>query len=606
MCYACHVYAAALSRYGAVLLAWWPVIAAGVALAVAWSAAPVQRAAARLRWPRASALIGLGGLLAAAIWCAWRLLWFADDAFISLHYARNWIEGHGLVYNPGERVEGYTNFLWLALIAACGRLGLDLPLAAIALNLLAYAAAIVLAHRAVRRLVPAQPMIVSFAAVMTALSYPMVSFATGGLETVFCALLVLAAALAAHEGRTLAAGAHGIAATMAHPDHALFYVAIGAVLLGNMLASGELLARAHPWWRRPAVRALARYAAPFVLVYVPYFALRWSYYGDPLPNTFYAKSGGGAYYAQGLRYLFASALVAGALGVLPAFVVGASRLRRTVFGQIALVSIPLYLFYVVRIGGDFMTGRLLIAVLPLVFVIAEVGVRSARGRPVIAALLAAPLVLACLPTPLHRSERTRWHLTDERTFWRVDALHPMTLHGATAQRAEVLRKYFPDAGPRLAYAAYEIGYVAWRTRFRIVDMHGLIDRELARAPLTDRGRPGHEREASAAHVLARGAVLAGKPLYGEPYAQLAALILDGVYYHLAHYREELLAGLRGRPGASFTEMPRYLDDYAARAAQVPADRFAADLAFFDAYYFSVNPDPARRAALLAARAAPLR
>ncbi len=602
------MYGAALTRYGVALLGWWPVIAAGIALAALWPLAPVQRAAARLPRRRTISRIVLLALVAFALGYAWRLLWFADDAFISLHYARNWIEGNGLVYNPGERVEGYTNFLWLAMVAALGRLGLDMPLATVALNLLAYAATIVLVDRVVRRLVAEQQVdheaIVPFAAVMTALSYPMVSFATGGLETVFCALLVLAAAHAAHEGRTLAAGAAGIAATMAHPDHALFYVAIGAVLLGNGLASRELFARGLAWWRRPAVRALARYAAPFFLVYVPYFALRWSYYGDLLPNTFYAKSGGGAYFAQGLRYLFVSALVAGVIGLLPAFAVGASRLRRTVFGQIAVVAIPLYLFYVARIGGDFMTGRLLVSVLPLVFVLVEVGLRASRRRPAVAALLAAPMILACLPLTVHKPERTRWYLTDERTYWRVDALHPMTLHGGTAQRAEVLRKYFPDAGPRLAYAAYEIGYLAWRTRFRIIDMHGLVDRELARAPLTTRGRPGHEREASAEHVLRKGAVLAGKPLYDEPYAELAVLVLDGVYYHLAQHREELLAGLRGRPGVSFTDMPRYLDDYAARAAGVPADRFAADLAFFDAYYFSVNPDPVRRAAILAARTQP--
>jgi hypothetical protein len=536
-----------------------------------------------------------------ALWYAWRLRWFADDAFISLHYARNWIEGNGLVYNPGERVEGYTNFLWLALIAGLGRLGLDMPLAAIALNLLAYAGLIVLVHHVVRRLVAEHEVVVSFAAIMTALSYPMVSFATGGLETVFCALLVVAAALAAHEGRTLAAGCWAIFATMAHPDHALFYVAIGGVLLGEQLAARALFAPGIPWWRRPAVRALAWYAAPFLLIYVPYFALRWSYYGDALPNTFYAKSGGGAYYTQGLRYLFISALVAGALGVLPAFALGARRLCRTVFGRIVLVSVPLYLLYVVRIGGDFMTGRLIVSVLPLVFVVAEVGVRAARGRPLRAALLAAPFVLACLPTPIHRSEQARWHLTDERTFWRIDALHPMTLHGRTAQRAEVLRKYFPDAGPGLTYAVYEIGYMAWRTRFRIVDLHGLIDRELARMPLTQRGRPGHEREATPAYVLGKGAVLSAIPLHEPPHAELARLILDGVEYHLAQYREELLAQVRGRPGVVFTDLPRYLDEYIARAAQVPADRFAADLAFFDAYYFSVNPDPARRAALSAAR-----
>ncbi len=48
-----------------------------------------------------------------------------DDAYISLRYARNWVEGHGLVFNPTEVVEGYTNFLWTVLGALGLWLGLD-------------------------------------------------------------------------------------------------------------------------------------------------------------------------------------------------------------------------------------------------------------------------------------------------------------------------------------------------------------------------------------------------------------------------------------------------------------------------------------------------
>ena len=40
-----------------------------------------------------------------------------DDAFISFRYAKNLIEGNGLVFNVGERVEGYTNFLWTILLS---------------------------------------------------------------------------------------------------------------------------------------------------------------------------------------------------------------------------------------------------------------------------------------------------------------------------------------------------------------------------------------------------------------------------------------------------------------------------------------------------------
>ena len=50
-------------------------------------------------------------ILSCAIYFAWDLRWVCDDAFISFRYAKNLSEGSGLVYNPNEFVEGYTNFL---------------------------------------------------------------------------------------------------------------------------------------------------------------------------------------------------------------------------------------------------------------------------------------------------------------------------------------------------------------------------------------------------------------------------------------------------------------------------------------------------------------
>ncbi len=48
-----------------------------------------------------------------------------DDAYISFRYARNLVDGHGLVWNPGEWVEGYTNFLWVLILALGMKLGVD-------------------------------------------------------------------------------------------------------------------------------------------------------------------------------------------------------------------------------------------------------------------------------------------------------------------------------------------------------------------------------------------------------------------------------------------------------------------------------------------------
>ena len=54
-----------------------------------------------------------------------------DDAFISFRYAANLLDGHGLVYNPGERVEGYTNFLWTLLLAGAMGLGANPVIASV-------------------------------------------------------------------------------------------------------------------------------------------------------------------------------------------------------------------------------------------------------------------------------------------------------------------------------------------------------------------------------------------------------------------------------------------------------------------------------------------
>ena len=61
--------------------------------------------------------LGLPARLGLLGWLA-EMSWFlTDDAFISFRYVRNLLEGHGLVFNPGERVEGYSNFLWTLELA---------------------------------------------------------------------------------------------------------------------------------------------------------------------------------------------------------------------------------------------------------------------------------------------------------------------------------------------------------------------------------------------------------------------------------------------------------------------------------------------------------
>src|ERR1035437_4307958 len=78
-----------------------------------------------------------------------------DDAMISMRYARNLAEGHGLVWNPGERVEGYTNLAWTLFMAGVHLLPLEERLTSLAVmvtNVALNAFCLLLLGRVVARL----------------------------------------------------------------------------------------------------------------------------------------------------------------------------------------------------------------------------------------------------------------------------------------------------------------------------------------------------------------------------------------------------------------------------------------------------------------------
>ena len=68
---------------------------------------------------RPAFLVGAAAMVLGLCFAAW-VSWTCDDAFISFRYARNLVEGHGLVFNVGERVEGYSRGMRQKVVIACG------------------------------------------------------------------------------------------------------------------------------------------------------------------------------------------------------------------------------------------------------------------------------------------------------------------------------------------------------------------------------------------------------------------------------------------------------------------------------------------------------
>jgi hypothetical protein len=379
------------------------------------------------------------------------------------------------------------------------------------------------------------------------MSYSFASFATGGLETMFAANMLLIALERASVGSTLLAGCAALAAALAHPDHLLFYGAIGlALLLG-----------------RASLAQLLRFAAPFVCVFVPYFAWRVHYYGDWFPNTFYAKSASDAYFAQGFVYLASSLLFGGLLWIGPLAAYGAWQLRSQLLGRFVLVGVLPYLAYVAKIGGDYMYGRLLISVLPITYLCACLGGHALVQRePRSWAAIVSAFLLTVIPLSPAPPRRLQWNMSDERTFTPLASFSPIVVASPMYWRAQLFREVFsgPKA-PKPVLAEVEIGMLGYYSGLTIIDFHGLTDRHIAHRPLAQRGRPGHEKEPELEYLQQRGVTLSRIDMYPQA-PELRRIVLPtlGDYYVL-RWDAAVMKALRRVRGLQQPDFAAYAQQY---------------------------------------------
>ncbi len=134
--------------------------------------------------------LGLYGYL------AYSMEFTQDDAYISYRYARNLVEGVGLVYNPGEYVEGFTNLLWTLLVAAGLAVGLEAKAVAPALGLASGVALLVATFGYARTgLARQRAWLAALAPALVLCSTAFPRWSTSGMETRLFGFLVLGAAL---------------------------------------------------------------------------------------------------------------------------------------------------------------------------------------------------------------------------------------------------------------------------------------------------------------------------------------------------------------------------------------------------------------------------
>lgn len=327
---------------------------------------------------RRLALVGgnLGWLVALA-WLASAAWFLCDDAFISFRYARNLVEGHGLVFNPGERVEGYTNFLWVLELAALWRVfGLRpenvAPWLSVLCTIGTLGAVVWWAAKlpGLRR----RGLVIWMALGLLCTSATFAVWTSGGgLETRQFTLFVVVAVvcLTVHAGSRrglLAASLSLAAAAYTRPEGLL----IAACCFGWFVVQRIVAARRL----HVDVQKLAWLVLPFGALIGAQFLFRYGYYGEWLPNTYYAKHVR-PWYESGFNYLWAAAIETGLYLLMPLAVLAmrrAWRERGDLRPVLPLACIVPHMAYVFRIGGDYFEYRPLDFYWPLLAVPAALGI----------------------------------------------------------------------------------------------------------------------------------------------------------------------------------------------------------------------------------------
>jgi hypothetical protein len=394
---------------------------------------------------------------------AWRALLAerqtVDDVFIFLRHARNLAMAGQYAFDLGTRVEGTSSVAWTGLLALAWRAGWRGLGVAKALSFGAGLTIPAVCGVVVRRIVPERPWLLAAPAVALALDADLAGWSASGMDTPLWSLACVACVLLAHRPR-LAAVALGSLAWI-RPE-------------GPLLAAAAVLALSRD--RRSLLRLGALAAAPIVFLTL----LRLAYFGDVVPNTFWAKMHAvdGKDFT-GIGYL-GSALARRPLLllVLPLL---AAALRRwgSPHVRVALALLLATFAFALLAGGDWMPNRrLLVVALPLAAVLASAGASLLR-RPFAFAACAALLVEAGLTSDhaLDQDWRDREWLDERVAWWRPP---PHVFAGPYAldwMPTHLLEQITPYVAPGDAVSHVDVGelpYVMGDVSF--LDGFGLVDR----------------------------------------------------------------------------------------------------------------------------------
>jgi hypothetical protein len=445
-----------------------------------------------------------------------------DDALISYRYSERLLNGQGLTWNDGEFVEGYSNLLWVLLVAAAGLLQPDLIVTGWILGALANVGTILAIAWAFGRQSATWPIALISGLVVIACSEAFAFSAVNGLETSLVAALLSWALATAFRMPPHPSGRDRIAPSLLFGLLAI--TRTDGALFGLSAAVAELLRNGID--RRTMKTAAAFGATPLAFLGLQVI-FRLTYYNSAMPNVASAKLAlnaermlGGLLYVGHGAYVNSAVLVAISIAAVMLY----HARHWAALRESAIFVIPgmAWLIYISIIGGDIFPfdRHWLPALVCAVFCMSGLLARLRPIRIPVTAAAVATLALAHIAVQssinpyeveYHQQEgatkelRRQLHEIDstgklEREIFtppppptRSESRHTLqSIIPLCASIASMLKSAFGSKQPLVAVNA--AGCLPYHTGFPAIDMLGLVDSHIAqqRPPDFGQGFIGHE------------------------------------------------------------------------------------------------------------------
>lgn len=404
-----------------------------------------------------------------------------DDAFISYRYAKNFVNGQGLVFNPGERVEGYTNFLWIVLLSIFANLGLDIVLVSKILGIASGCLTLFFLYEVSALFLQQKKRLRDqdkgmnymaqiegetrsaqgwFYALLPSLLLTSNSafayWSISGLETTFFVMVVLLSVYFYFtDGRLMIISS--ALSSLIRPEGVLIF----AIFILHKF-----------FWKKDGLRDCSLHILGYTLLLTPFLLFKILYYGEVLPNPFYAKTGLSLEYLKtGMTYLSLFLRhygLWGALYMIPLAFYQHLKVR----GKLMLLMPYIYTLYIIVIGGDVLkVHRFFLPVIPYLYILLSFGLMKIylMKKGFISRTISLFLVTACsiVTFLLPRA----WIMNARRA--EIGFCQRMSGY------AQILRESF---GTDFTLAATTIGTISYLTEVKVIDMLGLTDPYIAKHP----------------------------------------------------------------------------------------------------------------------------